>query len=380
MTIGGAGLAVAYSRWWRKSSPDRAEVSSSERNAIEGIGENFMKKFAVPGLSVAIARDGVPAYDEAFGYANRERQEVVSPSSLFRIASVSKPITSTGIFTLIEKGKLSLSDRVFGPGAILGTNYGTLPYRSYITDLCVDHLLTHTAGGWQNDDSDPMFQNLQLSQADLISWTLDHAPLIYPPGTHFAYSNFGYCVLGRVIEKIAQMPYADYIRLQVLERCQINDMRMAGNTIADRAPNEVTYYGQDGEDPYDMNVARMDSHGGWVASAADLVRFASTLSGNGRATGILSQESVARMTTPSAANPPAAEVKYARGWNVRNDGKGNWWHNGSLPGTTSILVRTASGFCWAALANTRRQPANDINLALDQMIWEMARQVRAWKP
>jgi CubicO group peptidase (beta-lactamase class C family) len=225
-----------------------------------------------------------------------------------------------------------------------------------------------------------MFRFSELGQGDLISWTLDNLPIEHPPGEHFAYSNFGYCVLGRIIEKIAQVPYAEYIQQQVLRPCLIEDMRISGNTITERAPNEVTYYGQNGEDPYAMNVTRMDSHGGWLASSADLVRFANNIGAVGKRPGLLSQESIASMTTPGPANPVSAEVKYARGWHVRNNGRGNWWHNGSLPGTTAILVRTATGFCWAALTNTRRKPSDDISEALDQMVWDMARQVRAWKP
>jgi len=381
LTLCGTAVgAAASARWWIKRLARTAEFSPSEHNAMQIIAEDFMRRFDVPGLSVAIARDGVLVYSQIFGVADRESLDPLSPASLFRIASVTKPITSVAIFTLIQKGKIGLQDSAFGPGAILGTDFGTRPYKAYIEEICVDHLLTHTAGGWPNDSSDPMFRFPQLSQADLISWTLDNLLIEHPPGEHFAYSNFGYCVLGRIIEKVAQMPYAEYIRQQVLRPCMIEDMRISGNTITERAPNEVTYYGQNGEDPYAMNVTRMDSHGGWLASAADLVRFANNIEGSGNQPGLLSQNSIASMTTPGPANASSAEVKYARGWHVRNNGKGNWWHNGSLPGTTAILVRTATGFCWAALANTRQQPADDINRALDQMVWDMTRQVRAWKP
>jgi CubicO group peptidase (beta-lactamase class C family) len=381
LTICGAVFGAAVSaRWWSKRLSRTAELSPSERNAMQVVAEDFMRRFDVPGLSVAIARDGVPVYGETFGAADRESQEPLSPASLFRIASVTKPITSVAIFTLIEKGKIGLQDRVFGPGAILGTDFGTQPYKPYTEEICVDHLLTHTAGGWPNDSSDPMFRFPQLSQADLISWTLDNLPIEHRPGEHFAYSNFGYCVLGRIIEKTARMPYEQYIRQQVLRHCMIEDMRISGNSIIERAPHEVAYYGQNGEDPYAMNVTRMDSHGGWLASAADLVRFANHIGGSGNQPGLLSQDSIASMTAPGPANPSSAEVKYARGWHVRNNGRGNWWHNGSLPGTTAILVRTPTGFCWAALTNTRRQPADDINGVLDKMVWDMTRQVRAWKP
>jgi len=89
-------------------------------------------------------------------------------------------------------------------------------------------------------------------------------------------------------------------------------------------------------------------------------------------------ESIKIMTTPSPAYPAGSDAKYARGWMVRNNGAGNWWHNGSLPGTTTIMVRTATGLCWAALTNTRTEPSDEINGALDDMVWNMVRQVPAW--
>ncbi len=63
---------------------------------------------------------------------------------------------------------------------------------------------------------------------------------------------------------------------------------------------------------------------------------------------------------------------------VRDNGKGNWWHGGSLPGTTSVMVRTANGMCWGALTNTRTQPSDTIDTALDQMVWDMVNKVPGW--
>jgi hypothetical protein len=84
------------------------------------------------------------------------------------------------------------------------------------------------------------------------------------------------------------------------------------------------------------------------------------------------------MTTPAPAYPQNSPAKYARGWMVRGNGAGNWWHNGSLPGSTTIMVRTATGLCWAALTNTRTQPSDEIDKALDAMMWDVARRVPAW--
>lgn len=370
------GLAVTASSfacsWTRASfSPLGDEISPGEREAMAKVAVNFMATFNVPGLSIAMARRGQLVYQQAFGMANRETGEEVSTSHLFRIASVTKPLTSVAIFTLIQQGKIRLEAKVFGENGILGNKYGTPPYKTYVEDITIDHLLTHTCGGWDNGRGDPMFLDPKLDQERLISWTLDHRPLDNPPGEHWAYSNFGYCLLGRVIEAATQQPYSQYVQKAVLTPSGIGEMRIAGNTVEERAPNEVAYYGQNGENPYNMNVQRMDAHGGWLACPADLVRFAMHVDGFSTTPNILTRDTIRTMTTPCAAHP-----NYARGWNVNKFG--NWWHTGSLPGTTTIMVRTSSGFCWAALTNTRSQPSDPMDLALDNMVWDMARKVNHW--
>jgi CubicO group peptidase (beta-lactamase class C family) len=349
------------------------EISASERQQMAAVATAFMSKFDVPGLAVAIAQGGRLVYESPFGESNRQSHERLTASNLFRIASVTKPITSTAIFTLVERDRVRQHDRVFGPAAVLGTKYGKAPYKKWVEEITIDHLLTHTSGGWDNSNDDPMFENPGMDHAQLIAWTLDTKPLKNPPGTHYAYSNFGYCVLGRVIEQITGRPYRDYVREEILGRCGIRDMRISGNTRKQLVPEEVIYYGQNGDNPYDMNVTRMDSHGGWLATPRDLVLFLNHVDGFKFTPNILKPETIKMMTTPSTVNSG-----YARGWAVNS--RPNWWHGGSLPGTTTIMVRTASGFCWAALTNTRTTGQPDMGLALDNMVWEMARKVSAWNP
>src|SRR5439155_339277 len=121
----------------------------------------------------------------------------------------------------------------------------------------------HTAGGWPNYKGDPMFAYPKYNHHKLIAWALKNCPLKNKPGTQFAYSNFGYCILGRAIEKISGKSYEKFVRENIFKKCGIQNMQLAGNTLAERARNEVVYYDQQGENPYGMNVRRMDSHGGW---------------------------------------------------------------------------------------------------------------------
>jgi CubicO group peptidase (beta-lactamase class C family) len=342
--------------------------SDKEIAALEGIATRVQKQFSVPGLAVAIARHGQLVYEGSFGYANETHFERVKPASLFRIASVSKSITAVAIFTLIDQGKLALSDTVFGEGGRLDLE----PFRGVAAGfkaITVHHLLTHMSGGWGPANGDPMFEAPELNHTDLIARTLATYPLTTPPGSVFRYSNFNYCLLGRIIERVSGQPYADYVRQQVLSRCGVSGMLIAGNHAADRAAGEVTYYANNDENPYGLNIARLDSHGGWIASAADLVRFAMHVDGFKTTPSILSDQAIKAMTQPVAGSGD-----YACGWAV--NAAPNWWHNGSLPGTSALLVRTASGLCWAALANVRNP---GIDGAIDEMMWQMARAVPAWK-
>src|SRR5712675_1574444 len=120
-----------------------------ERKRLARLAAAFMETYEVPGLSVAIAIKGKPAYVEAFGVADRDTGEALTPQHRFRIASISKPITSTGIFTLSEASKLQLDQRVFGPNSIFGDDYPWSADGSE-TRITIEHLLTHTTGGFKN--------------------------------------------------------------------------------------------------------------------------------------------------------------------------------------------------------------------------------------
>ncbi|MFD6442359.1 serine hydrolase domain-containing protein, partial [Peribacillus sp. NPDC060186] len=265
-----------------------------------------MNNHRVPGVSLALTYQERLVFAQGYGLANQATNESVRTNHLFRIASVSKPITSVAVFQLIEAGRLNLGDRVFGPNAILGTTYGTQPYSTNIDQITVQHLLEHTSG-WAKTQ-DPMFSHFNLNQDELITWMLGkdnagnyNAPLTYVPGRTHDYLNFGYLLLGRVIERVSGMPYADYVRQHVLAPCGITDMHIAGDTLADRRVNEVIYYRQSQENPYTIRVSRMDAHGGWIASATDLVRFLVRVDRFTSKPDILNRNSLATMYTTTTA-------------------------------------------------------------------------------
>jgi CubicO group peptidase (beta-lactamase class C family) len=321
----------------------------------------------VHALSVAIAHHGQFVYRKAFGWADWSPWELAkhgegeraTPSNLFRIGSISKPITSVSIFMLIEMGRLKLDDFVFGRNGVLGFDYST-SYPDRVQRIKIEHLLTHTCGGWPSDGDDPMFFENDISQTDVIKMALHEEPLQYEPGTHWAYSNFGYCILGRVIEKLSKQTYEQFVKQNVLARCGVTDMRIAQNSASQRASGEVFYFAGQEVDPYAFNVRRLDSDGGWIATASDLVRFAMHVDGVSFTPSILEESSIRTMTEPCPISP---KPRYPKGWVVAGT---HWWHGGSLPGSEAMLIRTGEGFCMAGLVNTRTE---GIYEALAGMLW-----------
>lgn len=381
--------------------------SKKDLDIIDGTVNRFIRKYRVPGVSIAITKDGRLVYAKGFGVSTKRSLGILElfPLSratqnvtiwdLFRIASVSKPITAVAIMKLIEQGKFKLADRVFGSGALLGDLLGvssspTEQNPKRITKIAVQHLLEHTSGGWANDARDPMFIQPEMNHNHLIKWVLRNRPLDHVPGSVYAYSNFGYCLLGRIIEKVTGQTYADYVKDNVLRPCGIENMHIAGDSLSDKRSDEVTYYAQpftetytvggitvrvvNSDDPYSIPVARMDSHGGWLASAVDLVRFAVHVDGFTTKPDILNADSIKTMTKPTTANP-----SYAKGWFVYIDrDENNWFHDGSLPGTSSLLFRASNGFCWAALANTRLYNSNINRDLREDVMWHIITTVSSW--
>ena len=344
--------------------------SQSGLKTIDDTVKTFVNKYDVPGASIAVTKDGRLVFAQGYGHANKEQSLEAGPLHLFRLASVSKPITSVAIMRLVEKGKLKLADKVFGQGALLGTTYGSNAYGAREKDITVQQLLEHTAGGttWNNksDDGsgDPMFQETSKNHAELIGWVLDNRNPSDTPGTTYSYSNFGYCVLGRIIEKVTGQTYEAWVKANVLNGAGASDMHIAGDTEAERRANEVKYYGGN---VYGMKVRRMDAHGGWAGNPVDLLRFMVRVDGFNTKPDMLQAGTIATMTTGSTANSG-----YAKGWGVNGT---TWSHGGSLPGTSTVLWRNGGGLTMAFLMNTR---SSDSGFNPSKVIGDIASNVTTW--
>jgi len=379
-------------------SPPTVDYSSGFAS-YDIIIQQLMAKWNVPGASIAVAKDGRLVFAKGYGMADAEKGLPVRPESLFRIASISKTITAVAVLQLAEEDRLDLEAKVFRLLDNLEPPAGKTP-DPRIYNITVRQLLQHS-GGWDRDKSfDPMFYVTRTaeelgapkpaSSETIIRYMLGQ-PLDFDPGSRYAYSNFGYCVLGRIIEKVSGQSYYDYVMEKVLRPAGATTMRLGKSRENDRYEDEVHYYDYEGAPkalsvfpdslvvpaPYGgFYIEAMDAPGGWIATATDILRFVTALD-KGK---LLKPETLALMVSrPAAPLWQDSSYYYGMGWMVRPSGDdANWWHTGSLPGTYSIVVRTSNGFAWVALFNTRPKDENAFAKEVDQALWDAYNGVTSW--
>lgn len=365
--------------------------------AFDELLVRFIRDHRIPGGALAVAREGRLVFARGYGYANLEARIPVVPESRFRIASISKPITAIAILQLVEQNRLRLIDKVATLLAVEPFLPEGTKQDSRVHDITILQLLQHR-GGWDRELSfDPMFRTKEIAAhmglpsraeaADVVRFMFGH-PLDFDPGERSAYSNFGYFLLGRVIEKVTGEPYEQYVQRNVLGPLGITDMRIGATAPASRAEGEVEYYvdrrlyespppGKNRNAliplPYEgWRVELMDANGGWIATAADLVRIAAALD-DPRQSALLQPATVSLMFARPAGRAgfqtdgTARPVYYGCGWEVRPAGPfgaPDHWHHGSLDGTGALLFHRRDKISFAVLFNRRtdseRKPLDEI--------------------
>ena len=354
----------------------------------------FLDRWNIVGASVAITKDERLIYAKGFGYADREDEEKVQPKHLFRVASVSKLITATAIMNLKEEGKLDLDDQVFGKDGILdGSKFQNIR-DSRVKDITVYHLLTHSAG-WDRYGGDPVFMpytirremdiELPINLETTIQYTLSKRRLDFTPGSRSSYSNFGYALLGKVIEKITGMNYEFYVTSRILNPLDIYDMHLGHARLSKRFPNEVKYYLNSrykttfSSFHYRKRVPRyyggtnlqvLGAAGAWVASPAELLKFLVHIDGRPKKKDILTEQSIKQMIHTRPGYKPI-------GW-LSTTYNGSWKRSGTLAGTSALVKRCNNGFSWVMLINTSNNQGHDFTYEIEDVMSEFIGEVESW--
>ena len=373
--------------------------------AFDTMMQNLMTSRNIPSGQIAVGWQGRLVLARGYSWNRGPDDLLVQPDSLFRIASISKPITATLVNRLIQDGQLS-------PNATIGSFIDLTPRPGTTADprlatVTVRNLL-EMLGGFPDPSTagyDPVFRDRTVAQALGIGLPVTHADVIRyqngvalsaNPGATYAYSNYGYKLLGRIIEVAAGMPYARYAE-RVFNPVGIWDMRLARALPQLRARNEVAYHSglslvtvmdnSGATVPLEyggLNNDTMDSYGGWIASAPELMRWLTNLDNPAAPGAILDATSLARMFGLPQNHPlpyQPGDYYYASGWQVRDYGAQGrtTWHSGSLPSTSAYVVRYRNGFSIAVLLNRRNESnGNETINAIDSGMWTAYGQVTTW--
>jgi len=330
---------------------------------FDAVITRLMREFEIPGAGFALVRNGRLVMARGYGWADVEAGRPAEPTTLFLLASVSKSITAVTILKLVEDGRLRLDDKVFAilsdipppPGGVADPR---------TAEITVRQLLYHS-GGWNRRTSgDPatfgprVARRLHVRQPitprDLVRYMLGQ-PLDFTPGTDAVYSNFGYMLLGMIVERVAGAPYAEVVQSTTLVPMGITGM-IDGAGRGERAyfPGEARRYGPDGRiAPGGLPPTHFAS-GAWIGSSVDLVRFLTAVDGT-RTAPFLSAALTHRMLSPSPGgvgiHPNGAW--FGLGWDdVQRRAHGVLFEkDGGLTGSMTWIEHDPSGVDWALFFN-----------------------------
>jgi uncharacterized protein (TIGR03437 family) len=333
-------------------------VAADSMRAFDDGTQAFMSRWGIPGAALAVAKDGKLIYARGYGLADTATKQPVEPDSLFRIGSVSKTLTVMGALKLVEEGKLHLDDKVFD----ILDEYREAAVDPRALKITIRHLMTHASGLALEEDTLPPASELVAMgiplplTADMFIRQALSQPLIFDPGTGYAYLSLNAVLLSKIVEKTVHTPYETYMRTRVLGPMGITRMRLGRPFATQRAIGEVHYYDFPGSpevEPYYPNapahvpqpyggvpMEALGATGAWIASPIDLLRFVTAVDGS-RQPRLLKPETVREMLARSAVWPPDAVAWYGLGWVVQlAEGDRIWWHNGAMNGASAYVMHS----------------------------------------
>lgn len=370
-------------------------------NSIEDSLKALMKKWGIPGGQLAVVKDGKLVYSRAFGYADRDNKIPISTDNMMRIASVSKSITGVAIMKLVQEGKLKLTDKALDILNDFSPPGGTIKDPRW-REITVEQLLEHL-GGFSLENGDKQVTYLRkaadafgtprpATARQIVEYGMGEM-LDFDPGTQYVYSNFGYNILGRIIEKVTGKTYEKYVQEEILAPAGVTDMQIAKTRMRDKLPSEVIYYGDEQYEPMwsvlddevdqvnfpyggDYFIEVMDSHGGWLSNAVDLLKFVTSTDYTTDRPHILTKETVELMLAkPQFMADPNADHWYGKGWN--SDVTGEWSHAGALWGVCSFIIRYGNGVSVAVIFNYL--PMMQFGKFIGELKYDMLSQIRDMK-
>jgi CubicO group peptidase (beta-lactamase class C family) len=342
-----------------------AEISADETNGIrvDALVREVMTREHIPGLALAVVRDGKIFKEAGYGLADIESKAPVTPDTIFRIASVSKQFVATAVMMLVEEGKLKVEDPI--------SRYleGTPASWSGIT---IRHLLTHTSGipDFINEDI-PVNPSHNGFDERVLRAVADR-PLHFTPGDEWRYSNSNYHLLGMIIRKVTGLAYGDFLRERIFK-----PLGMTNTAVSSRKGKvEGLATGYELNDnrlrPGDYVAASVKSYagGGLVSTVRDMAKWDAALY---RDT-LVKQATLKEMWTPVRLNDGSFK-RYGYGWGtVRMNGRLIVSHDGNFTGFSSTIYRAVDDRLTVIILDNRFSSQT----ALSQLAQKITR-IYLWK-
>ena len=343
----GLSLAAGVPMAAGATAPNPAALDSL-RNRIR----RMVDEAKLPSLALAVAHDGRIVWEEGFGYADLERRRPATPSTVYSIASVSKPMTATGLLRLVDQRKVSLdrpANDYLGEGKLTGL-------AGDASGATVRRVLSHSAGL-------PLhyrffYEGGRVARPTMTEAIARYAVIVYPPGKVYNYSNLDYGVIETIIARTSGQSFEDFMRDQVFLPLGMTTTSIGtGRGLADAA---VRYAAGGAAIPY-YDFDHRGASAVWT-SARELARFAMAHLGHG--------PTVLRDTTrrlmQQVATPGDATQGYGLGWDIGTElGTRAVSHHGQMPGVGATLkLYPEHDLAIAVLTNTSSGVPRDVALAL----------------
>lgn len=315
------------------------------------------RTLAVPGIAIAVAHRGRVVLSSAHGLADLERGIALTTDHVFRVASHSKMFTATAVMQLVEQGRLSLDERAGGRLPWLPAGPGQTGRAT------VRQLLSHSAGVIRDGDDGGFWQvDRDFPDAGELRELLVSTPLVLLPNERFKYSNFGYGLLGMLVEAVSGEPYNAHVRRNVVDRL---GLRSTGPELDDAALERLAtgysgrHYGLERLPFAHLDTGALSPATGFHSTAEDLCRFAAAhFMGNEE---LLTDESKREMQHElwSVEGTPAS---YGLGLDVQKVGERRLvGHAGGFPGfITNTRFDPVEQLVVVALTNAAAGPAHDL--------------------
>lgn len=354
-----------YVLWAFAAAVCAAQPVATRPSLADQLGRLLLEAQAearIPALSVAVADRYRLVWSGAFGLADLENNVRATTGTVFRLGSISKPITAVAAMQLAEQGKLNLD-------APVQKYVPSFPEKPW--PITPRHLLAHLSGIRHYRSQDELLSTRHYE--DLIQPLMIFAadPLEFEPGTRFRYTTYGYNLLGAVVENASGMRFMDYLKRHVFEPSGAE--RIQADDVHRIIPNRARGYRRTPAGTIE-NCALADTSnkipgGGMVATAEDLVRFSLALL-EGR---LVKKQTLEEMFTPQRTRD-GKPIDYGLGWYISSRAGRTWIeHSGSQPGAaTDLVLLPERGLVVAVLTNLERYPARALSRLVAELVLKTA--------